>query len=411
MKVLDWTKYPNTFVRTTQKQQGVDPEGIICSPSHDMELLVYKLDEGRNKRFMRLFRIPVTHPVRLRVIPLCALVLTVLKSSTASDYALEVARKAAQSRGQHHGVHAVVYSPRTQLFIYVDVNAYADVVKLLPDGPHEHYTPLPQFFEALDDAGSYQVSYGQWFLFPAEDANGSSYLALGLVSLYRRRSGLVSAYTLPNTGDELVLMLGDNLREFYLKEGRHTDVIETGDDVYVGVSGTPQMTQFHHGLQLVEVPVNVTGIPTRRPPARLADMFLLALAAKEPDLCRAASDDLLRFSTDGFIPQSRCKIVYGSLAGSICTVLATSKAPLPPFVTVSLAWRGKRRVVDMYPSYLTRAFEVGDEVLSHLSSGKVITGWISQVLPDSHYRLSSHDTENNADVPASTLKDFVSQGE
>lgn len=297
---------------------------------------------------------------------------------------------AARDRKKHSGVHGVVFSPRTPQCFYINAGSEAPVRRLLQETGDAKLVKCPEMHVALAEHTSYQVALGQWFIFASVDALGVEYLALGLSKGFNRAEGVVTAYTLPNSGKDLMLFLGGN-RGRYLK-GHHTDPIESGDDVFWSDTRTGNTLHFQHGLQVVCLSIHQTAVPTKAPPSMLVKLVLGALSIKNPSLVDAATRDLERFTRHDMITGMRCKIIRGPFGGVVGRVESVGVGVKSGEIKVWLRWGGSERLVPIPASFLTTSFEVGDEVEGNGEDGSRVRGWITGLCSATRVYVTGYGT-------------------
>ncbi|KAF6741032.1 hypothetical protein DFP72DRAFT_1181496 [Ephemerocybe angulata] len=392
MKKVDLTSYPDISESSTFPNSP-GPSPLLAQPSSYEETWVYVLSNDWDSSLESLWRIPVEDV-----------------ASTSSRSASAAATKAVEEKHLHPGIRAVLISPKFAEYFFIDATSKAAVDALLPDGAKEKYLPCPPFLKALDESTSYGLSYGQWFLFVGKDAAGRDYLALGLSKHFDRKAGVVTAYTLPNSGRELFLFLGKNRQE-YLRNSRG-DVISSGSTAWVPLTASTELLRFDHGLQVVTVPASETAIPTREPPSALVELIQTALAASNTTLLDASLKDLMRFRPQALYSGARCKITRGAFAGTAGTIYPYDAPDTAltrrGYLRVLIPWKGQKWIVPQPPSFTTRAFEVGDLVSGESVDGQRARGWIADI--DSSkaiYKVRCFDTGRLVRLRADEMGDWT----
>lgn len=262
-------------------------------------------------------------------------------------------------------------SGRSTQHVYVDASHQRAVQELFPSTNPKHILACPPFEQALQESTGYRVGFGNWVLFVGRDARGKDYLALGLCYKLDATAGYTTVFTIPNSGSELFLARGRHI-QLYLNN-RHRGYREVADGYFIVFDvQTDECLHFENGVQLVEVPINATAIPTLEPPAALVKLFASGLAECKPALLDAALQDLSRFRQATFPKNMRCKLTRGFFVGVVGTVYQQDATHPRGHVHVKLWWNNQYSIVTTAPSSLTTQFEIGDLV----TASNAVEGWI-----------------------------------
>ncbi|KAF6750601.1 hypothetical protein DFP72DRAFT_1072303 [Ephemerocybe angulata] len=393
MRITDLVDYPLVSATTTHTIFERQSSKLLSHPSNSEELHVYPTANNWSRKFDSLWRIPVED-----------------ENYTSADCAVKAALTAARDRELHAGIRAIVRSPRFAGYFFVDATSKDAVDTLLPEGTKEEYHKCPPLIKSLEDHHAYGVSSGQWFLFVGQSACGSDYLALGLSKRFDAVRGVVTAFTLANTGKDLLLVLEEN-RSRYFNE-HHTDIVDEGHDTYATTDLIEDRLHFRYGLQVVTLPARATSVPVKEPPGRLVELFNLALAPNEPNLFNASVADLRRFRPEGLAHGARCKVVKGPFAGTCGSIYLSGAYPSSALtsgglVRVSMRWKGRGWHVPIPPSYLRREFEIGDLISATSVTGSTEKGWITAFSRNrSIYTIATFESGNIEHVIAAGMKDW-----